>query len=133
MIVVDSNIVAYLYLPGELTRRAEALLEQDPDWCAPPLWRSEFRNVLAGFMRHGQLSVETACAIQAEAEDLMAGAEHDLDSRSVHELVRDSACSAYDCEFVALSRALGVPLVTMDAKLRRAFPGHTMPLPASRT
>jgi predicted nucleic acid-binding protein len=133
LIVVDSNIVAYLYLPGELTRRAEALLEQDPDWCAPPLWRSEFRNVLAGFMRHGQLSVETACAIQAEAEDLMAGAEHDVDSRSVHELVRDSACSAYDCEFVALSRALGVPLVTMDAKLRRAFPGHTMPLPASRT
>jgi predicted nucleic acid-binding protein len=132
LIVVDSNIVAYLYLPGELTKRAEALLEQDSDWCAPPLWRSEFRNVLAGFMRHGHLSFETACAIQAEAEDLMAGAEHDVDSRSVLELVRDSACSAYDCEFVALSRALGVPLVTMDAKLRSAFPRHTMPLPASR-
>ncbi len=84
-------------------------------------------------MWHGHLSFETACAIQAEAEDLMGGAEHDVDSRSVLEIVRDSACSAYDCEFVALSRALGVPLATMDAKLRRAFPRHTMPLPASGT
>jgi len=36
MIVVDSNIVAYLYLPGERTADAEALLEQDPEWAAHP-------------------------------------------------------------------------------------------------
>ncbi len=29
MIVVDSNVLAYLYLPGEYTAAAEALLEQD--------------------------------------------------------------------------------------------------------
>ena len=48
MIVVDSNVLAYLYLPGEVTAAAEALLERDPDWQEPVLWRGEFRNILAG-------------------------------------------------------------------------------------
>ena len=30
MIVVDSNVLAYLYLPGEYTPAAEALVERDP-------------------------------------------------------------------------------------------------------
>ena len=32
MIVVDSNVLVYLYLPGEYTADAEALLESDPEW-----------------------------------------------------------------------------------------------------
>ena len=39
-------------------------------------------------------------------------------------------CSAYDCEFVALAMTLGVKLVTMDGKLLKAFPGHTVALSA---
>lgn len=31
-------------------------------------------------------------------------------------------CTAYDCEFVALSQRLGVPLVTLDRALLKAFP-----------
>jgi predicted nucleic acid-binding protein len=122
MIVVDSNILAYLYLPGEFTEAAEALLESDPDWAAPVLWRSEFRNILAGYMRWGSLGFDQALAIQEEAESLLAGAEYEVDTRSVMMLVKDSDCSAYDCEFVALARQLGTSLVTMDSKLLRAFP-----------
>lgn len=130
MIVVDSNVVAYLYLPGDYTEAAEALLGHDADWAAPLLWRSEFRNILAGYMRRRTLTLEMACDLQREAECLLAGAEHEIDSRQVLELVRDSACSAYDCEFVALAMTLGVKLVTMDAKLLTAFPKHAVPLTA---
>lgn len=131
MIVVDSNIVAYLYLPCDFTSQAEALYQRDPDWIAPLLWRSEFRNILAGYMRRKIFSFDTAHALQLEAESLLAGAEHEMDSRLVLELVRDSNCSAYDCEFIALALTLGVKLVTMDAKLLKAFPECAVALPAA--
>ena len=132
MIVVDSNVLLYLYLPGEYTANAEALLKQDPEWAAPVLWRSEFRNVLAGYLRRKALSFEQACALQEEAEDLMGGSEFELDSQAVLALVRDSDCSAYDCEFVALATQLGTKLVTMDKKVLRAFPKRAMALVAGK-
>jgi len=132
VIVVDTNVLAYLYLPTNYTAHAEALLQRDPEWAAPILWRSEFRNILAGYLRRRTLSFEAAGAIQAEAEGLLAGNEHLVDSLRVLELVRDSDCSAYDCEFVALAMRLGTTLITMDAKLLQAFPRHTVSLEAAR-
>jgi predicted nucleic acid-binding protein len=98
---------------------------------APALWCSEFRNIRAGPMRRRALSFEQEHAVQAEAEDLLAGAEYEVDSLHVLELVRDSDCSAYDCEFVALATRLAVKLVTMDAKLLTAFPKHALALTSS--
>ena len=130
MIVVDSNILAYLYLPGDFTAAAEDLLVTEPEWAAPVLWRSEFRNILAGYLRRKSLTFEQAAALQAEAEQLLAGCEYEVDSRAVLELVRDSDCSAYDCEFIALAEELDTRLVTMDKKLLKAFPGRAVPLSA---
>ena len=130
MIVVDSNVVAYLYLPGEHTAKAEALLERDPDWAVPILWRSELRNILAGYLRRKTLTFDQTCSIQSEAEDLLAGSEFEVDSRAILELVRDSDCSAYDCEFIALANKLQVRLVTMDARLLKAFPKRAISLAA---
>lgn len=122
MIVVDSNVLAYLYLPGQHSAAAETLLERDPDWAAPVLWRSEFRNILAGYLRRGDLTFDHALAVQREAEELLVDSEYEVDSARVLELVRDSDCSAYDCEFVALALQLDTRLATMDGKLLRAFP-----------
>ncbi len=131
MIVVDSNVLAYLYLPGDHTTDAEKLLEQAPEWAAPALWRSEFRNILAGYIRRKTLTFEQACSLQDEAESLLAGLEFEIDSRVVLELVRDSNCSAYDCEFIALAMKLNTRLVTEDKKLLRAFPAHAVALSAA--
>lgn len=122
MIVADSNILAYMYLPCEFSAAAEALLEQDSEWAAPVLWRSEFRNILAGYMRREALTLEQASTLQAEAEALLNGLEFEVDSRAVLELVSKSDCSAYDCEFIALAERLDTKLITMDKKLLRAFP-----------
>ncbi len=128
MIVVDTNVVAYLLLESERTAQAERALALDPEWTAPLLWRSELRNVLATQVRGGLLAAGEARRLQAEAERLLAGGEYGVASADVLELAAASGCSAYDCEFVALARDLGVPLVTVDRDLLAAFPDRTVPL-----
>jgi predicted nucleic acid-binding protein len=128
MIVVDTNILAYLYLPTEFGEQAERLLLKHTQWVAPVLWRSEFRNVLALYMRKEMLTFEQACDIQAEAEALLAGNEYDVPSLDVLRLVDASECSAYDCEFVALAKKNSTVLVTEDKKIRKQFPGFALSL-----
>ena len=126
MIAVDTNVIAYLFLRGEQADQAEDWLKKDRDWVAPVLWRSEFRNLLAGYLRRKQLTFESMREIQREAEALLIGSEHEVDSLRVFELVRDSDCSAYDCEFVSVAMRLGIKLLTADQKVLKAFPEHTV-------
>jgi predicted nucleic acid-binding protein len=122
MIVVDTNILAYLLIPGDYTARAEALLEREPEWVAPPLWRSELNNVLAAHLRRGLISLTNAVAVARQAKAVLKDENHDVPALSVLQLVQSSDCSAYDCEFVALAQTLGTRLVTMDKKILAQFP-----------
>ena len=122
MIVIDSNVLVYLYLPTELTTHAEKLRVIEPEWAAPRLWRSEVRNALGLYIRKKRLTLEQAYRIQTSAETLLADAEFEVPSFEVFQLVSASTCSAYDCEFVALAKRLGVKLVTSDKKVLHAFP-----------
>jgi len=122
MIVVDANLLVYLYVAGQRTRQAEAVLARDPAWAAPLLWRSEFRNTLAGLARRKALALEDAIQIADEAERSMAGREYSVISHEVLRLAARSGCSAYDCEYVALAQDLGVRLVTADRQLLGVFP-----------
>ncbi len=122
MIVVDTNVIAYLFLPGERTDSAERLLKKDAEWSAPLLWRSEFRNVLAGYLRRDLTDLRTAFQIMTQAEDLLRGREFSVSSSDVLRQVASSRCSAYDCEFVVLAEDLGVSLVTTDKQVLREFP-----------
>jgi predicted nucleic acid-binding protein len=122
VIVVDTNVLVYLLLPGEHTEQAERVLHSDPVWAAPLLWRSEFRNVLAVYMRQGRLSLDQALQLMDNAEILLQGREYTVSSVRVLSLVASTRCSAYDGEFVALAQELGLSLVTSDARLLAEFP-----------
>jgi len=123
MIVVDTNILSYFFLPsGEQSVMAEKVYRKQTLWVAPLLWRSEFRNVLALYMRRQQLPMVKAQLLMRQAELLMNGLEYEVSSAAVISLVAASSCTAYDCEFVALAHQLTVPLVTSDKKLLREFP-----------
>ena len=122
MIVVDTNLIVYLLVESEWTQQAREALIRDPEWNAPLLWRSEFRNVLALYVRHDLLSLSESLQTMQDAETLMQGKEYEVSSAQVLSLAASSRCSAYDCEFVALAQSLGVPLVTADRDVLADFP-----------
>ena len=130
MIVVDTNVIAYLLIPGQHTAAARATLARDPEWAAPLLWRSELRNVLALYLRNGELLLRQATALQDSAEELMLGREHHVASRDVLALAKASNRSAYDCEFIITARHLNVKLVTSDRPLLASFPSDAIALTA---
>lgn len=121
MIVADTNLIAYLHVTGNLSSAALRVLQKDQYWITPPLWQSEFRNLLAGYMRRG-MSLEQAQAIMEKALQLMEERQVSPNSNRVLSLVAKSSCTAYDCEFVALAEQLDIPLVTADVQLIKAFP-----------
>ncbi len=121
MIVADTNIISYLLLPTPYSDTVDKLYKLDPDWVAPSLWKSEFRNVLALYLRKEIITFEKALQLQETAESVMANNEFDVPSAQVLALVAKSNCSSYDCEFIALAQHLNMPLVTQDKKVLREF------------
>jgi predicted nucleic acid-binding protein len=122
MIVADTNLITYLLMEGPMLPLAEGVFRHDPEWLAPALWRSEFRNVLTGFVRRGQLSAGGAVAYWQQAESLIHTADAESSSTILQLAIR-SGCTAYDCEFVALAQHFTIPLVTADRQVLNAFPG----------
>lgn len=128
MIVVDANVLAYFWLSDPLSAAAEACYHKDRQWVVPWLWRSEFCNVLAHYLRRNLLDLPKAQAAYEKADRMLKKAEYALEVGEVLQLITQSNCSAYDCEYVALARRLGVKLVTKDAKLIKAFPALAVDL-----
>ena len=122
MIVADTNLICYLLLTGPHSQLAEQVLQKDAEWIAPPLWRSEFRNVLALYLQQEILTLNQSVRIFDTALDLMIGHEYEVASARVLQLAHESGCSAYDCEFVVLAEHLRVPLVTSDVEVLKTFP-----------
>lgn len=128
MIVVDVNVLAYLWIPGDLTPLAEKTLRRDLMWVSSILWRSEFRNILVGYLRRGTLTPAGVDRCLDGVESQMAGRDYVLPSARVMRLVERSTCSAYDCEYVALAEDMGVRLVTSDRQILTDFPDLTVSL-----
>jgi predicted nucleic acid-binding protein len=126
VIVVDSNIVCYYALPGARTAVVDRLRARDPQWCVPPLWRSEFRNVVLGQIRRGAMDLAAAQELVALTEAMLRESEFAVDSSAVLARAAESGCTAYDCEYVVLAEDLGVPLVTSDKQVLSAFPDRAV-------
>ncbi len=114
MIVVDTNIIAYLLIEGECTAQVQKLRIEHPVWIAPRLWLDEFTNVLATAERRQLMTPTQADATLELACELMATRSYDVPAQRALGVARRTGCSAYDSQYVCLAEDLGVNLFTYD-------------------
>jgi len=122
VIVADNSLLVYFWLPSAFAGPAEAVKDRDKVWASPILWRAEFRNVLAGYLRRKALTEAEANTAYFNVQRDLGANEYSVPTEWILKLVLASDCTAYDCEYVALAQDLGVPLVTADRQILKAFP-----------
>lgn len=127
MIVADTNLIVYLFITGDQTTLAQKVLAKDSQWIVPPLWQSEFRNVLAAYIRRG-MTLSGAKQVMEDALQMLEKRQILPSHEKVLDLITESDCTAYDCEFVALARQLNIQLVTADKQLLKQFPDCALSL-----
>ena len=125
MIVVDTNVIAYLLIEGDRTADAQALRRAEPDWRSEPLLLVEFSNLLATQVRAKALSAAQAKSLlESAAQQVAAWVE--VPHAGALTVALERQVSAYDARVVACARRLSVPLVTEDSRLRAATPGLSL-------
>jgi predicted nucleic acid-binding protein len=127
VVLVDTNVLAYLMLEGDRTSAAQELFERDADWRSEAFIMVEFSNVLATYIRTKVLSRDQGLKLLAGAEKLVPVLTSVQNARAL-EVATQFGISAYDARFVALAIQMKVKLVTEDAKLRAAVPSWTVSL-----
>lgn len=127
MIVADTNLIVYLFITGDQTSLAQKVLDKDPSWIVPPLWQSEFRNVLAAYIRRG-MTLRQAKGIMESALQTLEDRQVIPSNEEILELINDSNCTAYDCEFIAIAKQVNIKLVTADQQLLKQFPNYAISL-----
>lgn len=128
MVIVDTNILTYLLIHGDRTKTAQALFKRDSDWRSETFIMVEFTNVLATYLRMGELTQPQSVRLLRDAERIVERGLSTVSHSQALATALQYGVSAYDARFLALSRTLGAPLITEDARLRSAAPELTLSL-----
>lgn len=122
MIVVDTNIVAYLSIEGERTAQARVLWDSDPHWQMPIIWQHEYLNILSTYTRSDGIGLEDAKHLWKIVTQKFIDAHIEIDMSVALDLAVQHNISAYDAQFIALANELEVPLISEDKRLRDRCP-----------
>lgn len=128
MILIDTNVLAYLLIDGERTAIARELHRRDPDWRSEAFLLVEFSNVLLRYMQVRNLRLSLALGFLADAEQLLRGKLTKAPHGAVLEAAANFRVTAYDARFLTVAKTTGIKLTTEDAKLRGAAPDLTQSL-----
>jgi predicted nucleic acid-binding protein len=128
VLLVDTNVVAYLLVEGEKTGQARGVWEGDRDWCAPRLLLYELANVFWRLVDQKALSPEAGQAGLESGLALVRLLDRDPEPARVLEIALKLGVSAYDAFYLAAAEMMQVPLVTEDGRLLRVAPALARPL-----
>ena len=128
MMLVDTNVLAYLLIHGDQTEAAQQLRSRDADWRSEAFLLVEFTNVLASSIAAKRMTLPLATDLLAKAVALFDGKLGRVPHVAVLKMAARHRVSAYDARFLALASQLGARLVTEDNRLRTAAPALTQSL-----
>jgi predicted nucleic acid-binding protein len=121
MIVVDSSVISFLFLEGELTESVKELHRIDSEWITPPILNHEMLNILAVVGTADQ-AVAPMEEIWRDIRALLGPRQQVPDPlRSLH-LAIELEISGYEAQYVALAQQLNMPLVTEEQRLLEQLP-----------
>jgi len=128
MVLVDTNIIAPLYVRSARTEAVEELVARDAVWRTEPLALSELSNVLITYERSRYITAAPARDCLNRAAAFLQPHFFRVSHQAALEAALDYRVTAYDARFLALADQLGSRLVTEDARLRAAAPALTQSL-----
>ena len=128
MILVDTNIIAPLYVRSARTDAVEELFARDAVWRTEPLALIELSNVLITYERARYITAATARDCLSRAAAFLQPQLFRVSHQAALDAALRYGTTAYDARFLALAQQLGQRLVTEDAKLRAAAPRLTQSL-----
>jgi len=128
MLVVDTNIIAPLYIRGAYTERVHELHRSDSLWRTDPLALIEFSNILATYHRARYLTTSEARTCLVEAERFLRPHYLQLTHETALRIAIRYGVTTYDARFLGVASHLNARLVTEDTKLRAAAPNLTQSL-----
>jgi predicted nucleic acid-binding protein len=127
VVLVDTNILAYLMIEGDRTPAAQELYARDADWRSEAFVMVEFSNVLATYVRTKALAYGQGLKLLEKAQALIPVLTSVMHAQALQSAT-EFGISAYDARFIALAKQMRVKLVTEDTKLQAAVPSWTVSL-----
>jgi predicted nucleic acid-binding protein len=122
VIVLDTTVIVYALIEGAHTALARKVMRLDREWRVPGLWAHEFLNVLVTYVRHDGMHPDHAVSLWRRANLLLAESTRPPNPLVALHIAIEHKIAAYDAEYLALARELGVCCVTADRELFRKVP-----------
>lgn len=131
--VVDNSVVMSWFFQDETNPYADRVLESLSEATAfvPSIWPLEVVNVLLVAERKKRLSKSGSVRFITLLSQLPIAVEHEQPERTMIGLLalaRQSQLSSYDASYLDLSMRRGIPIATLDARLKAAAKMMKVPI-----
>lgn len=121
--VIDTSVVMSWCFKDQASAYADSVLDRlsAASAVAPSIWPLEVANVLLVAERRKRLSAADSLRFATLLSGLPIFVEHETQEQALKDILslgRAYGLSSYDASYLALAMRKGVPLATLDKKLR---------------
>lgn len=123
MIVADTCIIFHLFNETSLTFKTQRILETDPLWVVPTVWKEEYANILSKLTRKEGRNIEEVVDHYTYTLEKFNNSVMFVDPSDALEISIKYNISVYDAHFVALAIEHNCILLTEDKEVIKKCPG----------